>query len=48
MAEDSTAPYSATLSTKHSGAAEITVTAIDGLGRSASDSLSIDKYFKLF
>jgi hypothetical protein len=48
MAEDSTAPYSATLSAKHSGPATITVTAIDSLGRTASATLNIDRYFKLF
>jgi hypothetical protein len=48
MAEDSTAPYSATLSAKHTGPATIKVTAVDGLGHEASDTLNIDNYFKLF
>jgi hypothetical protein len=48
LAEDSTAPYAATLSMKHSGPATIKVTAIDTLGRSASDTLNIDNYLKLF
>ena len=47
MNEDTTAPYSVTLSTKHSGPATIKVTAIDILGRSASDTLYIDNYLKL-
>ncbi len=45
--EDTTAPYSVTLSAKHSGPATIKVTAIDILGRSASDTLNIDNYLKL-
>ena len=45
--EDTTAPYSVTLSVKHSGPATIKVTAIDILGRSASDTLNIDYYLKL-
>ena len=45
--EDTTAPYSVTLSVKHSGPATIKVTAIDILGRSASDTLIIDYYLKL-
>jgi len=45
--EDTTAPYSVTLSTKHSGPATIKVTAIDILGHSASDTLNIDYYLKL-
>jgi hypothetical protein len=45
--EDTTAPYSVTLSTKHSGPATIKVTAIDILGRSASATLYIDFYLKL-
>jgi len=48
MAEDSTAPYSATLSAKHTGPATIKVVAIDGQGRTATDTLNIDNYFKLF
>ncbi|VVB62219.1 Uncharacterised protein [uncultured archaeon] len=48
MNEDTTAPYSAKLSTKHSGPATIKVTAIDVLGRSASATLNIDNYLKLF
>jgi hypothetical protein len=47
MNEDTTAPYSVILSTKHSGPATIKVTAIDILGRSASDILAIDNYLKL-
>jgi hypothetical protein len=47
MNEDTTAPYSVTLSTKHKGPANIKVTAIDILGRSASDTLYIDNYLKL-
>jgi hypothetical protein len=45
--EDTTVPYSLTLSKKHSGPATIKVTAIDILGRSASDTLTIDNYLKL-
>jgi len=48
MNEDTTAPYGVTLKAKHTGAATIKVTAIDDLGRSASDTLNIDNYFKLF
>jgi hypothetical protein len=48
MNEDSTAPYSATLSAKHSGPATIKVVAIDTMGRTATDTLAIDNYFKLF
>jgi hypothetical protein len=48
MTEDTTAPYAARLSTKHSGPATIKVTAIDVLGHSASDTLNIDNYLKLF
>jgi hypothetical protein len=48
MNEDTTAPYAVTIKAKHTGAATIKVTAIDDLGRSASDTLNIDNYFKLF
>ena len=48
LAEDSTAPYSASLSAKHTGPATIKVTAVDGLGREASDTMNIDNYMKLF
>jgi hypothetical protein len=48
MTEDTTAPYAARLSTKHSGPATIKVTAIDILGHSASATLNIDNYLKLF
>ena len=47
LAEDSTAPYAATLSAKHSGAAVIKVTARDVLGHEASATLNIDTYVKL-
>jgi hypothetical protein len=48
LAEDTTAPYSAKLSAKHTGPATIKVVAIDTMGRSASDTLNIDNYMKLF
>jgi hypothetical protein len=48
LAEDSTAPYAATLSAKHSGAAVIKVTAVDVLGHEGSATLNIDTYMKLF
>jgi hypothetical protein len=48
LAEDSTAPYAATLSAKHSGAAVIKVTARDVLEHEASATLNIDTYMKLF
>jgi hypothetical protein len=47
LAEDSTAPYAATLSAKHSGPAVIKVTARDVLGHEASATLNIDNYMKL-
>ena len=47
LAEDTTAPYGATLSAKHSGPAVIKVTAVDVLGHEASATLNIDNYFKL-
>ena len=47
LAEDSTAPYAATLSAKHSGAAVIKVTARDVLGHEGSATLNIDTYIKL-
>jgi hypothetical protein len=45
--EDTTAPYSVTLSVRHSGPAIIKVTAIDILERSASDTLKIDNYIHI-
>jgi Bacterial Ig domain len=45
--EDTTAPYSVTLNVRHSGPAIIKVTAIDILGRSASDTLKIDNYIHI-
>jgi hypothetical protein len=48
LAEDSTAPYAATLSMKHSGPAVIKVTARDVLGHEGSATLNIDNYIKLF
>jgi hypothetical protein len=48
LAEDTTAPYSVVLSTKHSGPAVIKVTAIDTVGHSASATLNIDNYVKFF
>ena len=42
--EDTTAPYSVTLSVRHSGPATIKVTAIDILGHYATDTLYIDNY----
>ena len=47
MNEDTTAPYSVTLRTKHKGPATIKVTAVDILGRSTSDTLNIDNYLNL-
>jgi hypothetical protein len=48
MAEDSTAPYGATLSVKHNGPAVILVKAVDMLGHEASSApLNIDNYIKL-
>jgi len=47
LAEDSTAPYAADLSTKHSGAAVIKVIGVDVLGHEGSATLNIDNYVKL-
>jgi hypothetical protein len=47
LAEDSTSPYGATLSAKHSGPAVIKVTARDVLGHEASATLNIDNYIKI-
>jgi hypothetical protein len=45
FAEDTTAPYSATLSMKHKGAADITAKAFDSLGHEAtSAAVHIDNY----
>jgi hypothetical protein len=48
LAEDTTAPYSVVLSTKHSGPAVLKVTAVDTVGHSASATLNIDNYVKFF
>lgn len=48
LAEDTTSPYAALLTTKHTGPAVIKVTAVDILGASASATLNIDNYMKLF
>jgi hypothetical protein len=47
LAEDTTAPYAATLTMKHNGPAVIKVTAIDILGHSASATLNIDNYIHI-